>query len=109
MAWEQPERLPDLVRVAFGSVVTVGFAWLMASFVPLYEVVARGDADGRAWRYLPVAQVVGWGGIAASVIWAAWLMVRKVRNRRSVGWTSLIAVPLIIESWVAGFLVALVL
>ncbi|MFI7001207.1 hypothetical protein [Nocardia sp. NPDC050175] len=109
MAWERPERLPDLVRAGLGSLITVAFAWFVGSFVPLYEVVARDDEDGRAWRYLSVAQVIGWGGIAASVIWAGWLMVRKARARRQIGWTPLIAVPLIIESWVVGFLIALVL
>ncbi|MEU7139743.1 hypothetical protein ABZ942_09875 [Nocardia sp. NPDC046473] len=109
MAWERPQRLPDLVRAVLGSLITVAFAWFIASFVPLYEVVAHDDADGGAWRYLPVAQVVGWGGIVGSVIWAVTVMVRKVRARRPIGWTPLIAVPLIIESWVAGLLIAVVL
>ncbi|MFF3221594.1 hypothetical protein ACFYV7_02260 [Nocardia suismassiliense] len=109
MAKESRDGVPDLVRPVVGSLVAVGCAWVVASFVPLYEVVAGDDEDGRAWRYLAVAQVVGWGGIAASVLWVVVLMVRKVRDRRPIGWTPLIAVPLIIESWVAGFLIALVL
>ncbi|MFI6042160.1 hypothetical protein ACIA8C_11030 [Nocardia sp. NPDC051321] len=109
MAWELRDGVPDLLRAVFGSLITVGFAWFAASFVPLYEVVARDDDDGRAWRYLSVAQVVGWGGIVASVIWAGWLMVRKAGTRRPIGWTPLLAVPLIVEAWVAGFLIALVL
>lgn len=109
MAWEQPDRFPNLVRAVIGSLITVVFAWFIASFVPLYEVVARRDTDGGAWRYLSIAQVVGWGGIAGSVIWAVTVMVRKARARRPIAWTPLIAVPLIIESWVVGFLIALVL
>lgn len=109
MAWEQPDRFPNLVRTVFGSLITVAFAWFIASFVPVYEVVAHEDADGGAWRYLSIAQVVGWGGIAGSVIWAVTVMVRKARAHRPIAWTPLIAVPLIIESWVAGFLVAVVL
>ncbi|WP_433660544.1 hypothetical protein ACQPW1_47795 [Nocardia sp. CA-128927] len=109
MAWERRDGLPNLLRAVFGSLITVAFAWFIASFVPLYEIVARDDEDGGAWRYLSIAQVIGWGGIAASVIWAAWLMVTKARARRPIAWTPLIAVPLIIESWVAGFLIALVL
>lgn len=109
MAWEPRDGVPSLLRAVVGSLITAAFAWFVGSFVPLYEVIARDDADGRAWRYLSVAQVIGWGGIAGSVIWAAWLMVRKARARRPIGWTPLIAVPLIIESWVAGFLIALVL
>lgn len=95
------------MRAGVGSLITVGFAWFVASFVPMYEVVARDG--GRVWRYLAVAEVVGWVGIGASVVWAVALMVRKVRAGRPIGWTPLIAVPLIVESWVAGFLIALVL
>ncbi|WP_159080091.1 hypothetical protein [Nocardia suismassiliense] len=109
MAREPRGGVPDLVRAVAGSLVAVGCAWVVASFVSLYEVVAGDDQDGRAWRYLAVAQVVGWGGIVASLLWAVVLMVRKVRDRRPIGWTPLIAVPLILESWVAGFLIALVL
>ncbi|MFI9405416.1 hypothetical protein [Nocardia sp. NPDC052316] len=109
MAWEPRNGVADLARAVAGSLVTVGCAWVVASFVPLYEVVARDDEDGLAWRHLAVAQVIGWGGIVASVLWVIVLMARKARDRRPIGWTPLIAVPLIIESWVAGFLTALVL
>ncbi|PXX65523.1 hypothetical protein DFR70_104588 [Nocardia tenerifensis] len=97
-----------MLRAVVGSLLTIAVALFIASFVSVYEVVAR-DGDGPGWRYVPVAQVIGWTGIAASVLWAAWLMVTKARSRRPIAWTPLIAVPLIVESWVGGFLIAVVL
>ncbi|WP_378735006.1 hypothetical protein [Nocardia brasiliensis] len=99
MAWDQ---LPNLARAVLGSLIAIVFAWFAASFVTLYELVARA-------RHLAVAQTLAWTGIAASLIWAVVLMVGKLRNRTPIAWTPLIAVPLIIESWLVGFLIALVL
>ncbi|GAA5103189.1 hypothetical protein [Nocardia iowensis] len=103
MAWDQ---LPNLARAVLGSLIAIVFALFAASFVTLYELVAR---DTQGARYLAVAQTLAWTGIAASLIWAVVLMVGKLRNRTPIAWTPLIAVPLIIESWLVGFLIALVL
>lgn len=109
MACHPWRRLTDFLRAALGSVIAVGFGWLIASFVPLYEMLAR-DADGsRCVGYSPWAQVVAWTGIVASVIAAAVSMVEKVRDGRPIAWTPLVAVPLIVESWLIGFVIAMVL
>lgn len=109
MARNIPQRTTDALRVALGTVIVLGFGWLIASFVPLYDVLARDGRDGRGVGYLPWAQVVAWAGIAASVLAAVISVVEKVRDRRPIAWTPLIAVPLILESWLIGFLIAVVL
>ncbi|MBF6296190.1 hypothetical protein IU459_01370 [Nocardia amamiensis] len=109
MAWRVQRRANDFLRVALGSVIVVGFGWFMASFVPLYEVLARDGRDGRGVEYLPWAQVIAWTGIVASVLAAVVSVLEKVRRRRPIAWTPLIAVPLILESWLVGFLIAIVL
>ncbi|MEV4130369.1 hypothetical protein [Nocardia sp. NPDC049707] len=87
----------------------VGFGWLVAAFVPLYEFLGRGaDPDGGV-RYLPVAYCVAWVGIAVSVVAVGVMVAGKIRHRRRVAWTPLVAVPLIVESWLLGFLIAVVL
>ncbi|WP_280239295.1 hypothetical protein [Nocardia abscessus] len=48
MAWRFRRRMTDALRVALGSVIVLGFGWLIASFVPLYEVLAR---DGLCWFF----------------------------------------------------------
>ncbi|MGY2121174.1 hypothetical protein ACW9HJ_06935 [Nocardia gipuzkoensis] len=106
MAWRLRRRMTDALRVALSSVIVLGFGWLIASFVPLYEVLAR---DGRGVEYLPWAQVIAWTGIAASVLAAVAAVLEKVRDKRPIAWTPLIAVPLILESWLVGFLIAIVL
>ncbi|BDT93480.1 MULTISPECIES: hypothetical protein [Nocardia] len=109
MARNIRQRTTDALRVALGTVIVLGFGWLMASFVPLYDVLARDGRDGRGVGYLPWAQVVAWAGIAASVLAAIISVIEKVRDRRPIAWTPLIAVPLILESWLIGFLIAVVL
>ncbi|WP_280257473.1 hypothetical protein [Nocardia abscessus] len=109
MAWRFRRRMTDALRVALGSVIVLGFGWLMASFVPLYEVLAREGRDGRGVEYLPWAQVIAWTGIAASVLAAVAAVLEKVRDKRPIAWTPLIAVPLILESWLVGFLIAVVI
>ncbi|MBF6469910.1 hypothetical protein IU427_32830 [Nocardia beijingensis] len=109
MARKIRQRTTDALRVALGTVIVLGFGWLMASFVPLYDVLARDGRAGRGVGYLPWAQVVAWAGIAASVLAAIISVVEKVRDRRPIAWTPLIAVPLILESWLIGFLIAAVL
>ncbi|WP_433577304.1 hypothetical protein [Nocardia brasiliensis] len=99
----------DIARAVLGSVFVIGFAWVVAAFVSVYDVVAWEDADGGARRYLAVAQFVAFAGIVGAVLWAVLLMVGKVRARRPVGWTPVVAVPVIIGAWVAGLLVAIVL
>ncbi|MFE7745884.1 hypothetical protein [Nocardia sp. NPDC057455] len=109
MAWHLRRRTTDALRVALGSVIVLGFGWLMASFVPLYDVLARDGRDGRMVGYLPWAQVVAWAGIVASVLAAVFSVLEKVRDGRPIAWTPLIAIPLILESWVLGFLIAVIL
>ncbi|WP_454199909.1 hypothetical protein [Nocardia sp. Marseille-Q1738] len=109
MARHLRRRLTDFLRVALGSVIVLGFGWLLASFVPLYEVLARDGRDGRGVGYLPWAQVIAWAGIAASVLAALVSVLEKVRHRKPIAWTPLMAVPLILESWLVGFLIAIVL
>ncbi|MEU2037979.1 hypothetical protein [Nocardia niwae] len=109
MARKIRQRTTDCLRVALGTVIVLGFGWLMASFVPLYDVLARDGRDGRGVGYLPWAQVVAWAGIAASVLAAVISVLDKVRDGRPIAWTPLIAVPLILESWLVGFLIAVVL
>lgn len=109
MAWHLRRRTADALRVAAGSVVVLGFGWLMAAFVPLYEVLLRDGQQGGGAGYLPWAQVVAWTGIAASVLAAVVSALEKVRDRRPIAWTPLIAVPLILESWLVGFLIAVIL
>ncbi len=102
-------RLANVVRVVLGSVLAVGFGWLVAGFVPLYELLGRdADPDGGV-RYLPVAYCVAWVGIALSIIAVGIMVVGKIRYRRRIAWTPLVAVPLIVESWLLGFLTAVVL
>ncbi|WP_040784853.1 hypothetical protein [Nocardia pneumoniae] len=109
MAWHLRRRTIDALRVALGSVVVLGFGWVMACFVPLYEVLLRDGQQGGGVGYLWWAQVVGWTGIAASVLAAVVSALDKVRDRRPIAWTPLIAVPLILESWLVGFLIAVIL
>jgi hypothetical protein len=104
MAWDRRHRLLDLVRAALGSAVTIGCCWLVASFLPLYDIAARGHDT----RYLPVAYGVAWVGIAVSLGVVVMLSLEALRQRRPIGWTPLVAVPLLVGSWVAGFLVAIV-
>ncbi|WP_157124723.1 hypothetical protein [Nocardia pseudovaccinii] len=92
-----------------GSVFAVGFGWVVASSVPLYEFLGRdADPDGGV-RYLPIAYCVAWVGIALSVVAVGIMVVQKIRYRRRIAWTPLVAVPLIAESWLLGFLIAVVL
>lgn len=109
MAWHIRRRTADALRVALGSVIVLGFGWVMAAFVPLYEVLLRDGHEGRGVGYLPWAQVIAWAGIVASVLAAVVSALEKVRDRRPIAWTPLIAVPLILESWLVGFLLAVVL
>lgn len=109
MARNIRQRTTDALRVVLGTVVVLGFGGLMASFVPLYDVLARDGRDGRGVGYLPWAQVVAWAGIVASVLAAVISVLEKVRDRRPIAWTPLIAVPLILEAWLVGFLIAVVL
>ncbi|MFI7663823.1 hypothetical protein [Nocardia sp. NPDC049526] len=102
-------RLANAVRVVLGSVFAVGFGWVVASSVPLYELLG-GDADpDGGMRYLAVAYCVAWVGIALSGVAVGIRVVEKIRNRRRIAWTPLVAVPLIAESWLLGFLIAVVL
>ncbi|WP_431968464.1 hypothetical protein [Nocardia sp. bgisy134] len=99
--------MADLTRAGLATFVALGIGWSAVILVPLYEFLV---ADGqRGSRYLPVAYGLAWTGIAAAVVVAAVLVVSKLRMRRAIGWTPLVAVPLIIESWLLGCLVALVL
>ncbi|MFX0574254.1 hypothetical protein [Nocardia nepalensis] len=102
-------RVANIVRAMLGSVIAVGFGWVVASFVPLYEFLGRDADPGGGVRYLPVAYCVAWIGIALSVVAAGIMVVEKIRNRRRIAWTPLVALPLIAESWLLGFLVAVVL
>ncbi|WP_433600182.1 hypothetical protein ACQPXH_32330 [Nocardia sp. CA-135953] len=82
---------------------------MVASSVPLYELLGRdADPDGGV-PYLAVAYCVAWVGIALSVVAVGIRVVDKIRYRRSIAWTPLVAVPLIAESWLLGFLIAVVL
>ncbi len=98
-------RLADLTRAVLATVLALGFGWAAALLIPLYEFL--GEDGGSS--YLPVAYGIAWTGIVAAGVVAAMLVVSKVRTRRTIGWTPLVAVPLIIESWLLGCLVALVL
>ncbi|MFI9411961.1 hypothetical protein [Nocardia gamkensis] len=109
MAWHFRRRTTDALRVALGSVIVLGFGWLMASFVPLYDVLARDGEAGSGAGYLPWAQVIAWTGIVASVLAAVFSALERVRDGRPIAWTPLIAIPLILESWLVGFLIAAVL
>lgn len=104
MTWDRAHRLLDLVRAIFGSLISIGFAWTTAAFVPLYELVA----DVGEMRRLSVAYGVAWAGIAMSLAYTAMLLLTAVRARRPIGWTPLVALPLLAGAWVAGFLVAIV-
>ncbi|MGK8521175.1 hypothetical protein ACRS6B_06260 [Nocardia asteroides] len=101
--------MTDALRVVVGSAVVFGFALVTASFVPLYDLLERDGRDGSGAGYLPWAQVIAWTGIVASVLAAAFSTLEKVRDRKPIGWTPFIAVPLILESWLVGFLIAIVL
>lgn len=69
-----------------------------------------GGADpGGGVRYLPVAYCVAWVGIALSVVVVGVMVVEKIRYRRRIAWVPLVAVPLVAESWLLGFLLAVVL
>ncbi|WP_433196769.1 hypothetical protein ACQP1G_45180 [Nocardia sp. CA-107356] len=102
-------RPANAVRAVLGSVIAIGFAWLVASFVPLYELLGRGADPAGGVRYLPVAYCVAWVGIALSVVAVGIMVVEKIRYRRRVAWVPLLAVPLVAESWLLGFLLAVVL
>lgn len=105
--WEQ--RLSSIVAAVLGSVIALGFGWLVAIFVPLYEFLGRDADPGGGVRYLPVAYGIAWVGIVFSLVAVCVMVVEKVRARRRIAWTPLMAVPLIAESWLLGFLVAVVL
>ncbi|MEV6431342.1 hypothetical protein [Nocardia sp. NPDC051463] len=103
MAWNRRHRLLNPARAVIGSLISIGFAWTTAAFVPLYEIVA--DADEM--RRLSVAYGVAWTGIALSLVCTALLLLTALRARRPIGWTPLVALPLLAGAWVAGFLVAI--
>ena len=105
--WRQ--RLSSIVAAVLGSVIALGFGWLVAIFVPLYELLGRDTDPGGGVRYLPVAYGIAWVGIVFSLVAVGVMVVEKVRARRRIAWTPLVAVPLIAESWLLGFLVAVVL
>jgi hypothetical protein len=104
MAWDRGHWSLDLARAVIGSSISVGFAYVIACFVPLYELAA----DERDTNRLPVAYLVAWAGIVMSLAYTVILLSQALWTRRSIGWTPLVAVPLLIGSWVAGFLVAIV-
>ncbi|MFD0360563.1 hypothetical protein ACFQZZ_03760 [Nocardia sp. GCM10030253] len=104
MAYVRQYWLLDLVRAVIGSLISIGFAWAIASFLPLYELAA----DAGETRRLPVAYGVAWLGIVMSLAYPAMLMLAALRARGPIGWMPLVAVPLLVGSWVAGFLVAIV-
>ncbi|MGV9613272.1 hypothetical protein [Nocardia xishanensis] len=99
--------MADLTRAALATFLALGCAWTAAILVPLYEFLA-GEGQ-RGSRYLPIAYGLAWTGIAGAGVAAAVLVISKLRTRNAIGWTPLVAVPLIIESWLLGCLVALVL
>ncbi|WP_155980906.1 hypothetical protein [Nocardia sp. CNY236] len=101
-------RSAEPLRVMSGSVIALGLAWFAASFVSLYESVTY-DRDGRGEEYLIWAQLLAWTGIAASLLAVMFWMGFKARTRQPIAWTPLLAVPLVVGSWVVGFLVAIVL
>ncbi|MEV0028928.1 hypothetical protein [Nocardia sp. NPDC050793] len=100
-------QLADLMRAGLAALLALGFGWTAAVLVPLYEFLVEDGQPGS--RYLPVAYGIAWTGIAGAGVAAAVLVVSKLRTRSAIGWTPLVAIPLIIESWLLGCLVALVL
>lgn len=101
--------MAEILRVLSAAVFAIGCGWLAASLIPLYDLVARGVDTGSGARYLPLAHGVAWTGIALSAVAAGIQLAERLRARRPIGWTPLVAVPLIVESWLVGLLVALVL
>ncbi|MEV0340954.1 hypothetical protein AB0H49_18205 [Nocardia sp. NPDC050713] len=96
-------HLGDLIRPALATLIALGVGWAAALLVPLYDFLVDEEQ-----RYLPVAYALAWTGIAAAGVATAAMVVSKLRTRRPIGWTPLVAVPLAIESWLLGCLVALV-
>ncbi|MCP2292225.1 hypothetical protein [Nocardia amikacinitolerans] len=97
-------QLGDLVRATVATLITLGVGWAAALLVPLYDFLVDDEQ-----RYLPISYALAWTGIAAAGVAAAVMSFSKLRSRRPIGWTPLVAVPLVIESWLLGCLVALVL
>ncbi|MEV0711163.1 MULTISPECIES: hypothetical protein [Nocardia] len=98
--------LSDIARVAAASVLVFVVGGLVLVAVSVYEVVERETGGGA--RYLPLAYVVAWAGIVFSAVVAVERVVARIRARRPIGWAPIVAVPLLVESWLAGLLVAMV-
>ncbi|WP_194852717.1 hypothetical protein [Nocardia sp. SYP-A9097] len=81
----------------------VVFAWVLAGFVPDYEVLAR---DTGQTRDLPFAYFVGWFGIALTLMVIPLWVLRAVQSRQRAWTTALVAFPLLVEAWVLGLLTA---
>ena len=96
MRLDPRSRLPNIARAVLGSVFVIGFGWMVGSFVRVYDVLARDAMSGV--EYLPLARVIAWIGIVGSVLWAAVLSWERIRDYRPIGWTPLIAVPLIVAA-----------
>ncbi|MET7771283.1 hypothetical protein [Nocardia sp. NPDC005366] len=92
--------------MATASALAFVVGGLILAAIPVYDAVER--APGGSARYLPLAYVVAWSGVVFSAVVAVERVLARVRARRPIGWAPIVAVPLLVESWLAGLLVALV-
>ena len=106
------QRRPPLRGWDIGPAVVLfaaacGLGWAVGHFGMRFDLLAVSRAHGSA-RYLPWAYAVAWLCIAASLLMVGKWMVEAIARRRPPWPFAILAIPLIAESWLMGFAVALV-
>ncbi len=102
-----PLRGRDFGPTLFVYATMCAVGWAVARYGLPYDLMAEQRTRGSA-RYLPLAYLVAWVGIAAALVFSGYRTVEAVLDRRSSWPYALLAAPLIAEAWLAGFVVALV-
>ncbi|WP_405487077.1 hypothetical protein [Nocardia sp. NBC_00511] len=104
--WRRPPvAASDFVVTVLIYLVACGTAWVAASFVPDYRLLAP---DAAALRWIPLAEAVAWLGMIATLLLVPLWTLRAIALRGKAWPTALTAFPLLIESWAVGLLVTIV-
>ncbi|GAB2684357.1 hypothetical protein [Nocardia thraciensis] len=107
-----PESKPPLRGRDFGATLFVyacmcGLGWAVARYGLPYDLMAEQRTRGSA-RYLPLAYIVAWVGIAGALVFSGSRVVEAILDRRPALPYALFAFALIAEAWLVGFVVAMV-
>src|SRR6266567_1601224 len=101
-----PLRSWDIGPAVVLFAAVCGLGWAVGHFGLRFDLLVTGRGPGSA-RYLPWAYAVAWLGISASLSMVGKWMVEAILRRRSPWPFAILAIPLIVESWLVGFAVAL--